>query len=511
MEHVDVVIVGAGVSGIGTAVHLQRDCPGKSYVILEGRSAIGGTWDLFRYPGIRSDSDAYTYAFAFKPWRGDTTLAEGGTLRQYIQDAAVEHGVDRHIRFRHKVTRAEWSTRDARWIVDAVCDEATPVRFSCNFLAMCSGYYSYRSGHEPNLAGRADFRGTLVHPQKWPDDLDCRGKRVVVIGSGATAVTLVPALAKQAAHVVMLQRSPTYVMSIPRRDPVTVALNRVLPRRWANAIARMRFVAMYVWLYRRARKHPEQVRRAILDDARRELGDACDVDTHFTPRYQPWDQRVCFVPDGDLFAAIREGRASVVTDRIASLTETGLSLESGRRIEADIIVTATGLELVTPGEMDFAVDGRPVDFSSTWTYKGRMFSGVPNLVHTMGYVNAAWTLRADLTAEFTGRLLRHMDATGTRQVTPQLRPEDHGMTSRPWIDSFTPGYMQRAMGRMPRQGDYAPWRNPQDYLVDRALVRSGPVDDDGALVFGNRPVEDAGIAAAGEACAGSLSAPLPNA
>ncbi|HQR23557.1 MAG TPA: NAD(P)/FAD-dependent oxidoreductase [Steroidobacteraceae bacterium] len=511
MEHVDVIIVGAGVSGLDTAVHLQRECRDKSFLILDGRSAIGGTWDLFRYPGVRSDTDAYTYAYPFKPWLGRSTLAAGKELRDYLREVAVENGIDRRIRFRHRVTRAEWSTRDARWIVDAVCDDATPIRLSCNFLAMCSGYYSYQSGHEPDLAGREDFRGAMIHPQKWPEGLDCRGKRIVVIGSGATAVTLVPALANQAAHVVMLQRSPTYVMSIPACDPVTGALNAILPRRWANTVARLRFIAMQVWLYRHARRRPARARRAILDDVRRELGDACDVDMHFSPRYQPWDQRVCFVPDGDLFAAIREGRASVVTDRIARLTESGVALESGAHIDADVIVTATGLELVTPGEMDFAVDGRPVDFSSTWTYKGRMFSGVPNLVHTMGYVNAAWTLRADLTAEFTCRLLRHMDATGTRQVTPQLRPEDRDMTSRPWIDSFTPGYMQRVMGRMPRQGDCAPWLNPQDYLVDRALVRSGPVDDDGALVFGNRPVEDAGIAAAGEARTRSLSARLRSA
>lgn len=488
MEHRNVIVVGAGLSGIGTAVHLQRECPGKDYLILEGRAAVGGTWDPFRYPGVRSDSDAHTYAYDFKPWRGDTTLAQGAALRAYIRATAAEYGVDRHIRFRHRVVRAEWSSAMARWIVHAVRDDDASVRFSCNFLVMCSGYFSYRSGHEPELPGRRDFEGTLVHPQQWPDGLDCGGKRVVVIGSGATAVTLVPALARQARHVIMLQRSPSYVMSIPARDPVTRVLRALLPPGWADRAARLRFTALQSWLYRRARGHPDRVRREMLGAVGRQLGGACDVEPHFSPRYAPWDQRVCFVPDGDLFRAIRERRASVVTGRIARLTCAGILLESGARVDADVIVTATGLELVTPGAMDFEVDGVPVDFSTTWTYKGRMFSGVPNLIHTMGYVNAAWTLRADLTARFTCRLINHLDDIGVRQVVPQLRHEDLDMTARPWIDSFTPGYMLRAMPRLPRQGDHAPWINPQNYRLDRALVRES-LAGDGALVFGRRLLE----------------------
>ena len=484
MEHRDVIIVGAGLAGVGTAVHLRRECPGKSYLVLEGRSAIGGTWDQFRYPGIRSDSDAYTYAYGFSAWPGKSTLADGAALRDYIRSTASRFGVDRHIRLRHRVVRAEWSSTSARWIVHVIRDDEFPAQFSCNFLVMCSGFFSYRSGHRPDLPGREDFQGLVVHLQDWPDGLDCRGKRVVVVGSGATAVTLVPALAREARHVVMLQRSPSYVMSIPSSDPVTRLLHMLLPPAWAHRATRLRFTALYARLYRNARRRPERVRRRVLAEARRQLDGACEVEPHFSPRYPPWDQRVCFAPDGDLFTAIRERRASVVTARIARLTKDGVMLESGERLDADVIVTATGLEMVTPGEVDFTVDGAPVDFSSTWTYKCRMFSDVPNLVHATGYVNSSWTLRTELTAHFICRLLKRLDATGARQVTPQLRPEDRSMTPRPWIDSFSPGYMQRGLPRMPRQGDRAPWINPQDYRTDRALLGED-VADDGALVFGN--------------------------
>lgn len=484
MEQRDVIIVGAGLSGIGAAVHLQRECPGRSFLILEGRTALGGTWDQFRYPGIRSDTDAYSYAYDFKAWRGDGTIAQGAALRDYIGDTAAEHGLDRHIRLGHRVTRASWSTAAARWVLDATSDDGMTSQFTCRLLSMCSGYFSLRAGHAPEIPGRDRYRGQLVHPQDWPEDLDCRGQRVVVIGSGATAMTLVPALARSAAQVVMLQRSPTYVVSIPSRVPFARALRAVLPTRWADAALRRAFIALQQHLYRRARRRPARVRREMIGKVRRELGDACDVDRHFSPGYRPWDQRVCFVPDGDLFAAIRNRRASVVTGRIARLTEGGIELEDGSRLDADVIVTATGLEVVTPGEMAFDVDGAPVDFATTWTYLGRMFSGVPNLVYTFGYVNASWTLRADLTARFTCRLINHLEATGTRQVTPRLRSGDGRMIPRPWIESFTPGYMQRWMQRMPRQGDCEPWVNVQDYNRDRALVSRGLLDD-GALVFGN--------------------------
>ena len=490
MEHRDVIIVGAGPVGIGTAVQLQRDCPEKSCLILEGRSAIGGTWDQFRYPGVRSDTDAYTYAYEFRAWPGSTTLADGAALRDYIQSTASGFGVDRYVRFRHRLVSAEWSSATARWLLHVVRDGDHPVQLSCNFLAMCSGYFSYRSGHRPDIPGLENFEGLVVHPQEWPEGLDCRGKRVVVIGSGATAVTLVPALAREARHVVMLQRSPSYVMSIPANDPLARVLRALLPEELAHRALRLRYIALYSRLYRRARRHPEKIRRQLLAKVGRQLRGVCDVDPHFSPRYMPWDQRLCLVPDGDLFTAIRDSRASVVTGRIARLSRNGVTLESGEHIDADVIITATGLEMVTPGEARFTVDGVPIDFATTWTYKGRMFSGVPNLVHTIGYVNSSWMLRAGLTAHFTCRVLKHLDATDTQQVTPRLRPQDCDMTARPWIDSFTPGYMQRAMPRMPRQGDHAPWLNLQDYRLDRELVEQN-LTDDGALVFG-RPRSSTG-------------------
>jgi cation diffusion facilitator CzcD-associated flavoprotein CzcO len=484
-EHLDVLIIGAGLSGIGAAVHLHRKCPGKRYALLEGRPRMGGTWDLFRYPGIRSDSDMHTLGYSFKPWREAKAIADGPSILRYIEEAAAEYGVDEHIRYGHRATRASWSTEDAAWTVEAV-QTATgeTVRLTCNFLLMCAGYYSYEQGHTPEFAGQDRFRGTIIHPQQWPEDLDYAGKRVVVIGSGATAMTLVPAMARDVAHIVMLQRSPTYVVSRPAKDVIANALRAVLPEHWAYAITRWKNVLMQQFLYRRTRTHPEQVKARLLDMVRNELGPDYDVATHFTPRYNPWDQRLCLVPDSDLFEAIRSGKASVVTDRIERFTETGLALASGKEIEADIVVTATGLNLVVLGEMTFVVDGKPVDFAQTWTYKGMMYSGVPNLVCTFGYINASWTLRADLTAEYVCRLLDHMDAHGVRQVTPQLRESDRDMPARPWIDSFSSGYMRRMMHRFPKQGDREPWINPQNYSRDRKMLRYGTLDD-GALVFGN--------------------------
>lgn len=486
-EHFDVLIIGAGLSGIGAAVHLHQRCPGKRYAILEGRASMGGTWDLFRYPGIRSDSDMHTLGYRFKPWREAKAIADGPSILRYIQETAAEYGVDRHIRYRHRATRAGWSSAAACWTVEVErADTGETVRFTCTMLLLCAGYYSYRHGHTPEFAGRDRFRGAIVHPQEWPADLDFRGKQVVVIGSGATAMTLVPAMAAAAAHVVMLQRSPTYVVSRPDRDVVANALRAVLPAHWAYAIARWKNVGLQQFLYRRTRSHPAQVKRKLLDMVRRELGPDYDVETHFTPSYDPWDQRLCLVPNGDVFAAIRSGKASVVTDHIDRFTETGIRLRSGRTLDADLIVTATGLELVVLGEMEFAVDGAPVDFAETWTYKGMLYSDVPNLVCTFGYINASWTLRADLTSEYFCRLLHHMDATGTQQVTPRLRAADRGMTPRPWIAGFSAGYMQRAMSRFPKQGDREPWLNPQDYARDRAMIRRGPLED-GVLVFSRRP------------------------
>lgn len=486
MEHFDVLIVGAGLSGVGAAVHLQQRCPGKRYVILEGRPSMGGTWDLFRYPGIRSDSDMYTLGYSFKPWRDAKAIADGPSILAYVKETAAEYGVDRHIRYQHRARRAEWSSEDATWTVEATReDTGERVRFTCNFLLMCAGYYSYREGYTPEFEGVERFRGRIVHPQEWPEDLDYAGKRVVVIGSGATAMTLVPAMAEDAGHVVMLQRSPTYVISRPDEDVIANALRKVLPERWAYAITRWKNVLLQQLLYRRTRTRPDQVKRKLLDMVRKELGPDYDVEKHFTPHYNPWDQRLCLVPNSDLFAAIRSRKASVVTDRIETFTERGIRLASGEELEADVVVTATGLNLVILGEMEFFVDGAPVDFAQTWTYKGMMYSDVPNLVSTFGYINASWTLRADLTAEWVCRLLNHMDEIGARSATPRLRPSDHDMPARPWITDFSSNYMQRMMHRFPKQGDREPWINPQSYSRDKKMIRFGPIDD-GVLRFEKR-------------------------
>jgi monooxygenase len=481
-EHFDVLIVGGGLSGVGAAVHLVTRCPGKTYAILEARESMGGTWDLFRYPGIRSDSDMHTLGYSFKPWRHAKAIADGPAILEYVKETAAEYRVADHVRYRHRATRAVWSNEDATWTVDAVRGDGETVRFTCGFLLMCAGYYSYREGFTPEFAGRDDYRGIVVHPQQWPETLDYRGKRVVVIGSGATAMTLVPALAKDASQVVMLQRSPTYVVSRPAHDVIANALRAVLPDRWAYAATRWKNVALQQLFYGSTRTRPERVKKKLLQMVQKELGPDYDVGTHFTPRYAPWDQRLCLVPDSDLFAAIRSGKASVVTDQIDRFTETGIRLASGTTLDADIIVTATGLNLVVLGEMEFVVDGAPVDFAQTWTYKGMMYSDVPNLVCTFGYINASWTLRADLTAEWVCRVLQHMDATGTTRATPRLRDGDHDMRARPWIDQFTSGYMQRMMHRFPKQGDREPWLNPQNYRRDKKAMRESPIDD-GVLAF----------------------------
>jgi monooxygenase len=482
-EHFDVLIVGAGLSGIGAAVHLTTRCPGKSYAILEGRDAMGGTWDLFRYPGIRSDSDMHTLGYSFKPWEAAKAIADGPSILGYVQETAREHGVEPHIRYRHLARAASWSTENAAWTVEAEHDGQT-VKFTCNFLYMCQGYYSYRGGYRPAFEGEADFTGRIIHPQQWPEDLDYAGKNVVVIGSGATAVTLVPAMAETAGHVTMLQRSPTYVVSRPAADGLANAMRRFLPSKLAYALTRLRNTTMQQFMYRRMRSKPEEAKQMVLNMARKEMG-ADYVAEHFTPSYYPWDQRLCLIPDSDLFKAIKAGKAEVVTDQIDRFTATGVRVKSGRELAADIIVTATGLNLSVLGDMSFSVDGRSVRFPETWSYKGMMYSGVPNLVSTFGYINASWTLRADLTSEFVCRLLNHMTATGTRQVTPRLRQTDKDMPARPWIEGFTSGYMQRGLGEFPKQGDRDPWLNTQDYGRDKVIIRKGALDD-GVLDFDNR-------------------------
>ena len=483
VEHVDTVIIGAGLSGIGAAVHLQQDFPGRRFAILESRAAIGGTWDLFRYPGVRSDSDMYTLGYAFKPWTDNKSLADGAEIRKYIVDTAVEHGIDRQVRFGHRVVRAEWSSADARWTLDVdrapdTGGEAERLRISCDFLLACSGYYSYAAGHAPEFEGMADFAGRIVHPQFWPEQLETAGKRIVVIGSGATAVTLVPELAKTAAKVTMLQRSPSYVLSLPSRDMIAARLRKLLPARAAYRLARAKNIAVGMLFFKLSRRWPKRVKGKLIELVRTALGAGHDVDTHFTPRYDPWDQRVCFVPDGDLFEAIKSGRADVVTDHVDRFTASGVRLASGREIEADIVVSATGLKLNLLGEVALAIDGAPVDLSKTLAYKAMMFSGVPNLIYTFGYTNASWTLKADLTANYASRLFRYMDRHGLQVATPERDP---GVVPRPFLD-FSSGYVQRALDFMPKQGSKAPWRLAQNYLVDLLQLRHGRIAD-GTLKF----------------------------
>jgi monooxygenase len=471
-EHFDVVVVGAGLSGIGAGYHLQIDCPDRSYVILEGREAIGGTWDLFRYPGVRSDSDMFTLGYGFRPWPGAKAIANGESIRDYIRDTAQAFGIDRHIRYRHRVRDAAWSSADARWTVEVDGPDGT-VRFTCAFLFVCSGYYDYARGHAPEFPGAETFAGRIVHPQFWPEDLDVAGKRVVVIGSGATAVTLVPALARTAAHVTMLQRSPSYVVSLAAEDAFAQKVRALLPGKLAHRIIRARSIVVQMAFYGFARWRPAKTRERIAAMAQRRLGTDYDVATHFTPRYDPWDQRMCLVPDGDLFAAIRSGKADVVTDRIAAFTPRGVALETGGELPADIIVTATGLEILLLGGMTLSVDGAAVDLATRYSYKGLMFSGVPNLALVFGYTNASWTLKADLVSGYVCRLLNTMRRRGMRQVTPE--PGQTPLEPLPFV-AFSSGYVTRAADRLPKQGHRRPWRVRQNYVADMLALRFGRID-----------------------------------
>jgi len=484
MQHVDVIIVGAGLSGIGAARQLLEKCPGKTFALLESRERIGGTWDLFRYPGIRSDSDMYTMGYDSKPWQDAKAIADGPSILSYVQEAAQEAGIVPHIRFGHRVTAAAWSSDTATWTLTATNASGETVQMSCNMLLMCSGYYSYAKGYTPDFAGREDFIGPVIHPQHWPADLDYRGKRVVIIGSGATAMTLVPAMAREAAKVTMLQRSPTYVVSLPAQDAVANWLKRLLPARLAYRLIRWKNVQFQRYVYRQTREAPQKVRKQLLHMVRKELGPDYDIDRHFTPRYMPWDQRLCLVPDADLFAAIRSGKAEVVTDTVERFTAEGIQLASGTTLPADVIVTATGLQVTLMGEVQFSRDGQPIRFQDTWSYKGMMFSDVPNLIYTLGYINASWTLRSELVSEFACRLVNFMAQKKLRQVTPRLRASDANMPTRPMIDNFTPGYLQRVLDLFPHQGDRAPWQNTQNYVADREHFRNDPLED-GVLTFDN--------------------------
>jgi monooxygenase len=482
-EHFDVLIVGAGISGVGAAYHLQKNCPGKTYAILEARERSGGTWDLFRYPGVRSDSDMYTLGFSFRPWREAKAIADGRAILNYLNQTAREYGIDKHIRFTHKVKSAAWSTRDAQWTVEVERGPSQePVRYTCTFLCMCSGYYDYAQGYTPEFPGVTRFAGRIVHPQKWTEDIDYRGKRVIVIGSGATAVTLVPALAESAAHVVMLQRSPTYVVSWPASDAIANWLRRHLPAKVAYGVTRWKNVLRGMLLFNMARRRPERIKKRIRDGVLEALGPDYDIDKHFAPRYNPWDQRMCLIPDGDLFEALKAGRASVVTDRIETFTEKGIQLQSGQELAADLIVTATGLNVQMLGGMQVSVDGDKVDLATKLTYKGMMYSDIPNLASSFGYTNASWTLKVDLTCEYLCRLLNYMDANGFRYCTP--RNSDPSLGTQPWID-FSSGYIQRALNVLPKQGTRRPWRLHQNYALDLFALKYGAVDD-GVMEFSGR-------------------------
>lgn len=463
------LVVGAGLSGIGAGYRLQTECPEKSYAIVEARDALGGTWDLFRFPGVRSDSDMFTLSYPFRPWREERALADGSTIRKYIEETASEHGIDRRIRFGHRVTAASWESSQAVWTVSV---EGAPA-YTCRFLYLCSGYYRYDRGHQPPFPGQDRFTGPVVHPQRWPASLDYTGKSVLVIGSGATAATLVPALARTASHVTMLQRSPSYFLSLAGVDPVARAFNRYVPAGLSHRANRLRSIVVSQLFYQFCRRFPETARRRLRQWTADQLPAGCSLDPDFAPRYDPWDQRMCIVEDGDLFGAIRDGRASVVTDTIASFTETGVELGSGRFVEADVIVTATGLELVPAGGIAISVDGASVRLGDSFVHRGCMVSGVPNLALCFGYTNASWTLRADLTSRYVCRLLRHMDRHGYEAAVPEHLVDEAPL---PFLN-LTSGYVRRATDLLPKQGSRAPWRVRQNYLLDYFSARFGDLSD----------------------------------
>ncbi|GMG85754.1 flavin-containing monooxygenase [Biformimicrobium ophioploci] len=475
VEQIDTLIIGAGISGIGAACHLTRECPGREFAILEGRDAIGGTWDLFRYPGIRSDSDMFTFGYRFRPWTEGKDIADAPSILNYLRETMQEYDIEQKIRFGHRVQRLEWRSDLSQWLIDVLKSDGTRARIACNFLMTCTGYYDYAEGYRPEFPGEQDFNGQIVHPQHWPENLDYRGKRVVVIGSGATAVTLVPAMASDASHVTMLQRSPTYVFTRPAEDAIARWLRRLLPAKLAYKLTRGKNVLLSWYLYAISRRKPEKMREFLRNMAREELGDKIDVDKHFNPDYAPWDQRMCLIPDADLFRVLREGSASIETDHIERFTESGILLKSGKSLEADIIVTATGLKLQFLGGAELLKDGEPVHAKDLVVYKGMMLSNLPNLVAVFGYTNASWTLKADLTCRYTCRLLNYMEEQGLRVVVPELDTEK--FDTEPVI-GLQSGYVHRAEGLLPKQGRAVPWRNRDNYIRDLLAIRFGKVEDE---------------------------------
>ena len=476
MKHFDVLIVGAGLSGIGAAAHLKMECPNKSFAILEGRESSGGTWDLFRYPGVRSDSDMFTLGYRFRPWNNPKAIADGPSILEYIRETAKEFNLDEKIRYNHRVVKAEWSTVKAIWKIEAKIGEEK-VYLTCNFLYLCTGYYDYEKGYTPDFAGMENFQGKIVHPQKWTDDIDYADKKIVVIGSGATAVTLVPALAEKAFHVTMLQRSPTYIVSRPAEDRIANFLRAILPNRAAYAVTRWKNVLLGIFFYALSRKKPSAMKSLIAKGVRKELGEESLKD--FAPNYNPWDQRLCLIPDSDLFKAIREKKAAIVTDHIETFTKNGLKLKSGEHLDADIIVTATGLVMKLMAGLKLVVDGEPVDISKTLVYKGMLYSDVPNVASAFGYTNASWTLKCDLTAQYICRLLKFMDENGYAVCTPRLN--DPSIKAERAID-FNSGYVERAIETLPKQGSKHPWRVHQNYIKDIHMFRYGQIDD-GTMEF----------------------------
>ena len=484
MEHYDVLIVGAGISGIGSACHLQSKCSDKTFAILESREEFGGTWDLFKYPGIRSDSDMHTLGFNFKPWVAPKSIADGPSIKKYLEETVVEHDLSRHIQYKTKVVSANWSGQESSWIVK-VDREGQSSTLSCNFLMMCSGYYNYEKPFRPEFSGEAAFNGLIVHPQLWPDNIVYEGKKIIVIGSGATAMTLVPALAEKAESVTMVQRSPTYVVSMPDEDKIANGLRKVLPDSWAYAVTRYKNTKLQQIMYKRMRSQPEKMKKYLVGLVKKALGSGHDVDTHFTPSYNPWDQRMCLIPNGDLFRSIKSGKTEVVTEHIECFTEAGMRLVSGQELEADIIVTATGLNMQLMGGAEFYVDDQALNFAEKFSYKGMMYADIPNLIQTFGYINASWTLRADLTAEYACRLINEMDALDARQCVAVLATRDSNMAAKPWIENFSAGYIQRSLDLMPKQGEEDPWRNTQDYALDKKIIRDAPLED-GVMTFRDR-------------------------
>ncbi|GAB4434495.1 MAG: NAD(P)/FAD-dependent oxidoreductase [Turneriella sp.] len=477
----DVLIIGAGISGIGAACHLKRELPHKSFAILERRNAVGGTWDLFRYPGIRSDSDMNTFGYSFRPWTETRVLSDGPSIKKYVEDTAREYDVLRHICFGTKVTSARFSSSDALWTIEAVKEKTGEKSvYTANFIIACTGYYNYDQGYRPEFPGEKNFKGQIIHPQKWPENLDYSGKKVVVIGSGATAVTLIPAMAPKTAHITMLQRSPTYIVSIPSNDFLSETLRKFLPKSWVYQMARMRNVALQRLIYVLAKARPSAVRRLILAGVKRQLGDAVDI-KHFSPKYNPWDERLCVVPDGDLFETLKSGKASIVTDEIETFTEKGIRLKSGNELEADIIVTATGLNVELMGGVEVEVDGAKVPVPERVTYKAVLVEGVPNAAIIFGYTNASWTLKVDIACEYICRLLKHMEKNRLHTVVAHA-PSDI-RTEETVMGSLSSGYIRRAADKLPRQGKAGVWKVTNDYLSDSAMLKLTPVTDD-ALKFG---------------------------